>query len=56
MGKIEKTFCQERLGDVAGTAAMDLVERATGLPCPCKQGKGCPLNPATVVATTASVA
>jgi len=36
----EVLFTQEQ-----GRAMMDMVERITGKPCPCAEGKSCPLLP-----------
>lgn len=42
----------EILFDREQAAAMqELIERKTGDPCPCKQGKACPLLPAGEVVT-----
>ena len=37
--------CEILFGDEQGAKMQELVERVTGEPCPCKQGKGCPLMP-----------
>ena len=38
-------YCKEKMGEVRGSAIVELVERVTGEPCPCKQGVPCPLMP-----------
>lgn len=42
---MDNLFCIQRLGYEAGSEVIELVERTTGLPCPCKTGKVCPLRP-----------
>ena len=36
-------------GDERATAMQELIEGATGQPCPCKQDRSCPLIPRLVV-------
>lgn len=38
-------YCVQRLGETEGLAVVELVERLTGEPCPCRQGKVCPVGP-----------
>ncbi|MGZ4519091.1 MAG: hypothetical protein ACXVXP_05875 [Mycobacteriaceae bacterium] len=38
--------CEILFTEEQGKKMMDMVERVTGQPCPCKQGKTCPLLPA----------
>jgi hypothetical protein len=35
--------CTKIFGQVRGAEIVELVERTTGQPCPCKQGRPCPL-------------
>lgn len=35
--------CEVLFDEQQGREVMELVERTTGKPCPCKQGQGCPL-------------
>lgn len=39
--------CEVLFGAAAADEVVGLVERTTGGPCPCKQGKPCPLAPKT---------
>lgn len=45
----ELRFCHDMLGQEAGDAAIALVERVIGMPCPCKRGIPCPLAPPVAV-------
>jgi len=35
--------CEVLFGREEGAATIELIERLTGRPCPCKEGHGCPL-------------
>lgn len=41
--------CQAIFGEERGAELSAFLERATGEPCPCRQGRVCPLLPANVV-------
>jgi len=43
----EVLACKAMFGEVRGAEIVDLVERTTGEACPCKQGRVCPLLPAS---------
>lgn len=38
--------CVRIFGAVQGSEIIELIERTTGEPCPCRQGRQCPLLPA----------
>lgn len=40
------------MGLIRGREIQDLIERSTGELCPCKVGRGCPLEPAKRVPPT----
>lgn len=37
--------CEAIYGVERGARMLSIIERSTGVPCPCKQGKACPLMP-----------
>ncbi len=39
----DKLPCVQVFGLVVGAEVQDFVERTTGQPCPCRQGRQCPL-------------
>lgn len=41
--------CETIYGRARGAQLVELVERCTGEPCPCKQGLACPLMPSDSV-------
>ena len=40
----ERLACKIMFGEVRGSEIIELMERTTGKPCPCKQGGTCPLQ------------
>jgi hypothetical protein len=45
--------CERIFGISGGLEVRDLIEKATGRPCPCTEGRACPLMPPVAVAAAA---